>query len=72
MFFYKEYQPNSHAGSYTIWIFIFIYYLVLKLTRSRKFDIAAPAPAKSSGSGSTTLKTIDDILQELGYDRVDL
>jgi hypothetical protein len=23
----KEYQPNAHAGSYTIWIFIFIYYL---------------------------------------------
>ncbi len=26
MFFMKEYQPNSHAGSYTIWIFIFVYY----------------------------------------------
>ncbi len=49
MFFMKEYQPNSHAGFYTIWIFIF-FYLLLKLTRSRSRNFAIPAPAKSSGS----------------------
>ncbi len=26
VFFMKEYQSNSHAGFYTIWILIFIYY----------------------------------------------
>ncbi len=43
--FYERNQPNSHAGSYTIWIFIF--YLLLKLTRSRE-----PEPnLRYSGSG---------------------
>jgi hypothetical protein len=56
MFFMKEYQPNSHAGFYTIWTLIFIYYSSWTGagagSRRRNFDIPAlaPAPAKSSGS----------------------
>jgi hypothetical protein len=52
VFLNKEYQPNSHAGFYKIWIYEFYFYLLLKLTRSqgRNFNIPAPAPAKSSSS----------------------
>ncbi len=48
----KEYQTNSHAGIYTIWISIYIYYLSWPGAgcRSRNFDIPAPC-----GSGSTTM-----------------
>ncbi len=58
MFFVKEYQPNSHAGSYTILIFIFIYYLSWPAawSRSRNFDIPAPAPAPAKSSGSLWLR----------------
>jgi hypothetical protein len=50
MFFMKEYQPNSHAGFYTIWILIFIYYSSWPGAGSRSRNFAIPAPAKSSGS----------------------
>jgi hypothetical protein len=60
MFFMKEYQPNAHAGSYTIWIFIFIYYLswsrdgaetsIFQLQQQLRPKVLAPC-----GSGSTTL-----------------
>jgi hypothetical protein len=54
MFFMKEYQPNSHAGFYTIWIFIFIYYLSWPGAGSRSrnftFRLQLRRPAKSSGS----------------------
>ncbi len=59
MFFMKEYQPNSHAGSYTIWTLIFIYYLSWPGARagsqSWNFDIPAPAPAPAKRSGSLRL-----------------
>jgi hypothetical protein len=50
MFFMKEYQPNSHAGSYTKWILIFIYYFDIRLrhfgsSSGQKFRLhAALAP----------------------------
>jgi hypothetical protein len=56
--FMKEYRPNSHARSYSIWIFLFLYYFSWPgaRSRSRNFDIPPPAPGKSSDSGSTTLQ----------------
>ncbi len=52
MFFMKEYQPNSHAGSYKIWIFIFIYYLSWPGARAGSQSQADPEPKlRYSGSG---------------------
>jgi hypothetical protein len=57
MFSMKEYQPNSHAGFYTIWIFIFIFYSSWPgagaRSRSRNFDIPAPAPQNTEHYSST-------------------
>ncbi len=66
MFFIKEYQLNSHDGSYTKWILIFIYYLSWpgagSQSQSQNFDILAPAPGPAKSSSSMQLR-----LHNTGY-----
>ncbi len=48
MFFIKEYQPNSHAGFYTIWILIFIYYSSWPGAETSTFRLQPKVPAPQS------------------------